>query len=112
MFVINKRYLTLNSQTNHGTKDSNELFILISDQTACIWGIDGGRNLLQYTGHSGSVNSVKFHPSQDLILSASGDHTAHVWQAAITPDQLVSCVIVWLINFLLLIVGTTYLDCF
>ncbi|XP_066977066.1 WD repeat-containing protein 37 isoform X2 [Macrobrachium rosenbergii] len=59
-----------------------------ADQTACIWGIDGGRNLLQYTGHSGSVNSVKFHPSQDLILSASGDHSAHIWQAAITPDQL------------------------
>lgn len=59
-----------------------------ADQTACVWGIDGGRNLLQYTGHSGSVNSVKFHPSQDLILTASGDHTAHVWQAAITPDQL------------------------
>ncbi|KAK3853554.1 hypothetical protein Pcinc_039913 [Petrolisthes cinctipes] len=59
-----------------------------ADQTACVWGIDGGRNLLQYTGHSGSVNSVKFHPTQDLILSASGDHTAHIWQAAITPDQL------------------------
>ncbi|XP_045612520.1 WD repeat-containing protein 37 [Procambarus clarkii] len=59
-----------------------------ADQTACVWGIDGGRNLLQYTGHTGSVNSVKFHPSQDLILTASGDHSAHVWQAAITPDQL------------------------
>ncbi|XP_047490920.1 LOW QUALITY PROTEIN: WD repeat-containing protein 37-like [Penaeus chinensis] len=59
-----------------------------ADQTACVWGIDGGRNLLQYTGHSGSVNSVKFHPTKDLILTASGDNTAHVFQAAITPDQL------------------------
>ncbi|XP_050693096.1 WD repeat-containing protein 37-like [Eriocheir sinensis] len=59
-----------------------------ADQTACVWGIDGGKNLLQYTAHSGSVNSVKFHPTQDLILTASGDHTAHIWQAVITPDQL------------------------
>ncbi|KAK8403839.1 hypothetical protein O3P69_000132 [Scylla paramamosain] len=59
-----------------------------ADQTACVWGIDGGKNLLQYTGHSGSVNSVKFHPSKDLILTSSGDHTAHIWQAVITPDQL------------------------
>lgn len=64
----------------------------MTDQTACVWGIDGGKNLLQYTAHSGSVNSVKFHPTQDLILTASGDHTAHIWQAVITPDQLVSII--------------------
>lgn len=68
---------------------TGKILYYFPDQTACVWGIDGGRNLLQYTGHSGSVNSVKFHPTQDLILSASGDHTAHIWQAAITPDQLV-----------------------
>ncbi|KAB7499723.1 WD repeat-containing protein 37 [Armadillidium nasatum] len=59
-----------------------------ADQTANVWGIESGKCLLQYAGHSGSVNSVKFHPCQDLIVTASGDHTAHIWQAAITPDQL------------------------
>ena len=62
------------------------------DQTANVWGIDSGKCLLQYAGHSGSVNSVKFHPGQDLIVTASGDHTTHIWQAAITSDQLVGFV--------------------
>ncbi|XP_011500960.1 PREDICTED: WD repeat-containing protein 37 isoform X2 [Ceratosolen solmsi marchali] len=54
-----------------------------ADHTARVWGIDSCRCLLQYTGHSGSVNSVRFHPTKDLILSASGDWTAHIWQVAV-----------------------------
>ncbi|XP_058802086.1 WD repeat-containing protein 37 [Phymastichus coffea] len=57
-----------------------------ADHTARIWGIDSCRCLLQYTGHSGSVNSVRFHPTKDLALSASGDCSAHVWQAAVNWD--------------------------
>lgn len=54
-----------------------------ADHTARIWGIDSCRCLLQYMGHSGSVNSVRFHPNKELVLSASGDCSAHVWQAAV-----------------------------
>uniref|UniRef100_A0A240SX86 WD repeat-containing protein 37 n=1 Tax=Glossina pallidipes TaxID=7398 RepID=A0A240SX86_GLOPL len=54
-----------------------------ADHTACIWGIESGRCLLQYTGHAGSVNSIKFHHNRDLVLTASGDGTAHIWQAAV-----------------------------
>lgn len=57
-----------------------------ADHTARVWGVDSGRCLLQYTGHSGSVNSVRFHPMRDLILTASGDNSAHVWQAAVNWD--------------------------
>ncbi|XP_014204165.1 WD repeat-containing protein 37 [Copidosoma floridanum] len=57
-----------------------------ADHTARVWGIDSCRCLLHYTGHSGSVNSVRFHPSRDLVLSASGDGSAHVWQAAVNWD--------------------------
>ncbi|KAJ8679140.1 hypothetical protein QAD02_014927 [Eretmocerus hayati] len=57
-----------------------------ADHTARVWGIDSCRCLLQYTGHSGSVNSVRFHPTKDLVLSASGDGSAHVWQAAVNWD--------------------------
>ncbi|UYV66714.1 WDR37 [Cordylochernes scorpioides] len=52
-----------------------------ADRTARIWDIPSGSCLLQYLGHSGSVNSVQFHPTQDLVISASGDQTAHVWRA-------------------------------
>lgn len=54
-----------------------------ADQTANIWGMHSGDCLLQYQGHSGSVNSVRFHPSKELVLTASGDGTAHIWQCAV-----------------------------
>lgn len=54
-----------------------------ADHTSCIWEIDSGKCLLVYQGHSGSVNSVKFHPSKDLVLTSSGDGSAHIWQAAV-----------------------------
>ncbi|XP_031780116.1 WD repeat-containing protein 37 [Nasonia vitripennis] len=57
-----------------------------ADHTARVWAMDSCRCLLQYTGHSGSVNSVRFHPTRDLALSASGDCSAHVWQAAVNWD--------------------------
>lgn len=54
-----------------------------ADHTACVWGIDSGRGLLQYQGHTGSVNSIKFHPTKELVLTGSGDGTAHIWQGAV-----------------------------
>lgn len=58
-----------------------------ADHTAKIWSTESGRCLLQYQGHQGSVNSIKFHPSQDLVLTASGDGTAHIWQAAVKYEK-------------------------
>lgn len=57
-----------------------------ADRTACIFSIDSGRCLLKYQGHDGSVNSLKFHPTRDLVLTSSGDMTAHIWQAAVNWD--------------------------
>ncbi|CAF4768188.1 WD repeat-containing protein 37 [Pieris napi] len=57
-----------------------------ADHTACIWSVEWGKCLLQYTGHAGSVNSLKFHPTRDIALTSSGDNTAHVWQAAVNWD--------------------------
>lgn len=60
-----------------------------ADHTACIWSVETGRCLLQYQGHhSGSVNSMKFHNSKDLVLTASGDGTAHIWQGAVNWDMV------------------------
>lgn len=63
-----------------------------ADHTACIWNIENGRPLLQYTGHGGSVNSIKFHPQRDLVLTGSGDGTAHIWQAAVNLESI-KCVL-------------------
>ncbi|KAH9631599.1 hypothetical protein HF086_004366 [Spodoptera exigua] len=54
--------------------------------TACVWSVEWGKCLLQYTGHTGSVNSIRFHPTRDIALTSSGDNTAHVWQAAVNWD--------------------------
>uniref|UniRef100_A0A8C6C9U4 WD repeat-containing protein 37 n=2 Tax=Cetacea TaxID=9721 RepID=A0A8C6C9U4_MONMO len=54
-----------------------------ADHTALLWSIETGRSLAKYTGHVGSVNSIKFHPSEQLALTASGDQTAHVWRYAV-----------------------------
>lgn len=35
--------------------------------------------ILTYTGHKSSVNCVKFHQNNDLMLTASGDGTAQIW---------------------------------
>ena len=59
-----------------------------ADKTARIWGVDSGRCLTAYVGHTGSVNSIAFHPTQDLALTASGDGTAHIWKAAVVPERL------------------------
>ncbi|KAL1501134.1 hypothetical protein ABEB36_006519 [Hypothenemus hampei] len=57
-----------------------------ADHTASIWSIESTRCLLQYQGHSGSVNSIRFHPLKDLVLTGGGDAVAHIWQAALNWD--------------------------
>ncbi|KAK0182928.1 hypothetical protein PV327_001013 [Microctonus hyperodae] len=57
-----------------------------ADHTARVMAMDSGRCLLQYIGHGGSVNSIRFHPTIDLALTASGDCSAHIWQAAVNWD--------------------------
>ncbi|XP_017165426.1 WD repeat-containing protein 37 isoform X6 [Poecilia reticulata] len=51
-----------------------------ADHTAMLWSIETGKCLLKYLGHQGSVNSIKFHPSEQIALTASGDQTAHIWR--------------------------------
>ncbi|XP_067863891.1 WD repeat-containing protein 37 isoform X1 [Heptranchias perlo] len=51
-----------------------------ADHSAMLWSIETGKCLLKYVGHAGSVNSIKFHPSEQVALTASGDQTAHIWR--------------------------------
>jgi WD40 repeat protein len=51
-----------------------------------------GFSIQQYCGHTGSVNSIRFHPrfftdAINLILTASGDSQAHIWQCALSPNN-------------------------
>ncbi|CAG7726096.1 unnamed protein product [Allacma fusca] len=60
-----------------------------ADHKAGVWSVDSGRCLLRYQGHTGSVNSIRFHPTRELALTASGDHTAHIWQASVAWEQMI-----------------------
>uniref|UniRef100_A0AAY5EBK4 WD repeat-containing protein 37 n=1 Tax=Electrophorus electricus TaxID=8005 RepID=A0AAY5EBK4_ELEEL len=51
-----------------------------ADHCAMLWSIETGKCLLKYAGHAGSVNSIKFHPTEQMALTASGDQTAHIWR--------------------------------
>ncbi|GAB5573249.1 WD repeat-containing protein 37 isoform X5 [Prionailurus iriomotensis] len=70
-----------------------------ADHTALLWSIETGRCLVKYSGHVGSVNSIKFHPSEQLALTASGDQTAHIWRYAVqlpTPQPVADTTCVFL----------------
>ncbi|XP_060919926.1 WD repeat-containing protein 37-like isoform X2 [Labrus mixtus] len=51
-----------------------------ADHSALLWSIETGKCLLRYAGHQGSVNSIKFHPTEQMALTASGDQTSHIWR--------------------------------
>ncbi|OQV21512.1 WD repeat-containing protein 37 [Hypsibius exemplaris] len=65
-----------------------------ADRTACVWNVRSGHCLMQYQGHDGAVNSLRFMPNRVspgdsvLCLTASGDQTAHIWK--INSAQLAS----------------------
>uniref|UniRef100_A0ABM0MDT1 WD repeat-containing protein 37 n=1 Tax=Saccoglossus kowalevskii TaxID=10224 RepID=A0ABM0MDT1_SACKO len=40
-----------------------------ADRTARLWHIATGACVLQYLGHSGSVNSIRFHPNEYLAVT-------------------------------------------
>uniref|UniRef100_A0A8D0ALJ9 WD repeat-containing protein 37 n=1 Tax=Sander lucioperca TaxID=283035 RepID=A0A8D0ALJ9_SANLU len=70
-----------------------------ADHSALLWSIETGKCLLRYAGHAGSVNSIKFHPTEQMALTASGDQTAHIWRYMVQlpapqppPDVSVSIV--------------------
>uniref|UniRef100_A0A8C7N9S9 WD repeat-containing protein 37 n=1 Tax=Oncorhynchus kisutch TaxID=8019 RepID=A0A8C7N9S9_ONCKI len=62
-----------------------------ADHSAMLWSIETGKCLLKYLGHAGSVNSIKFHPTEQMALTASGDQTAHIWRYTVqlpTPQPV------------------------
>ncbi|KAM6452085.1 WD repeat-containing protein 37 isoform X1 [Python bivittatus] len=65
-----------------------------ADHTALLWSIETGKCLVKYVGHAGSVNSIKFHPTEQVSLTASGDQTAHIWRYMVqlpTPQPTADC---------------------
>jgi len=50
-----------------------------SDGTAQLWNISSGELLLNFTGASGTMNSVAFSPDGKYILTGNNDNIARLW---------------------------------
>ncbi|KAL4228452.1 WD repeat-containing protein 37 [Mactra antiquata] len=76
-------------EVNVSKMDHHIIGTASADHTARIWNVDTGHCLLQYTGHQGSVNAIRFNPCKDLVVTTSGDGTAHIWspQVNLPPPE-------------------------
>lgn len=59
------------------SKDSKKIATGSIDKTIKLWCVDSGKLLITLNGHTDGVSSVLFH--ENLLLSASYDHTIKVW---------------------------------
>uniref|UniRef100_A0A7N6AZ99 WD repeat-containing protein 37 n=1 Tax=Anabas testudineus TaxID=64144 RepID=A0A7N6AZ99_ANATE len=63
-----------------------------------IWDLSVTRTQPVVLGTASAVNSIKFHPTEQMALTASGDQTAHIWRYMVQlpapqppPDVSASC---------------------
>ena len=59
--------------------DGRRIASASADQTAKIWDIETGENVLTLTGHEGPVEAVKFSPDGQHVATASRDKTVKLW---------------------------------
>eukprot|EP01118_Nematostelium_gracile_P014843 TRINITY_DN5863_c0_g1_i2.p1 TRINITY_DN5863_c0_g1~~TRINITY_DN5863_c0_g1_i2.p1 ORF type:complete len:507 (-),score=121.82 TRINITY_DN5863_c0_g1_i2:30-1550(-) len=67
-------------------KKSNSFATASADRTARVWSSDASTPVYIYVNHKGSVNSARFHPTNRLVCSASGDSSCHIWRFP-KPDE-------------------------
>lgn len=71
-------------QVTHARNGMPLLGTASADGTACVWDAESAHLLLKYMGHAGSVNSLTFHPQEQLVCSVAGDNTIHIWKCHVT----------------------------
>uniref|UniRef100_A0A8C0QQZ8 Katanin p80 WD40 repeat-containing subunit B1 n=1 Tax=Chelonoidis abingdonii TaxID=106734 RepID=A0A8C0QQZ8_CHEAB len=55
-----------------------------------LWDLAAGKIMFEFTGHTGPVNVVEFHPNEYLLASGSADRTVRFWD--LEKFQVVSCI--------------------
>jgi len=51
-----------------------------ADRSARIWDLESPMCRYNYLGHKGAVNSIRFHATEPLVCTSSGDKTCHIWK--------------------------------
>ena len=59
--------------------DCQQSLISSDDQTVRIWNWQSRQCISVLTGHNHYVMCAQFHPSEDMVVSASLDQTVRVW---------------------------------
>eukprot|EP01112_Ceratiomyxa_fruticulosa_P022460 TRINITY_DN8219_c0_g1_i1.p1 TRINITY_DN8219_c0_g1~~TRINITY_DN8219_c0_g1_i1.p1 ORF type:complete len:585 (-),score=79.76 TRINITY_DN8219_c0_g1_i1:241-1995(-) len=70
--------------------DVNLFATASADRSARISYADGSRASVIYLGHTGSVNSIRFHPTDRLVCTSSGDKTCHIWKLPLPEKSSVN----------------------
>lgn len=60
--------------------NSNLIGTASADRTAKLWSVESGQCLVSYMAHNGSVNSIRFHPTESMVCTGAGDGNAHIWK--------------------------------
>jgi WD40 repeat protein len=63
------------------SRDGTRVVTASQDQTARIWSVTTGEQLLVLRGHSGGVRTAIFSPDGKAVLTAGDDPTARLWDA-------------------------------
>lgn len=61
-------------------RESDLLFTVAKDRTACVWYANTGERLGTYNGHGGSIWDIDMNYDSSLLLTGSSDKTAKLWQ--------------------------------
>ncbi len=49
------------------------------DDKAYVWNLESGKEVAELAGHASIIESVRFHPDSELLVTASFDRTARIW---------------------------------
>ena len=89
--VLHRRFLGHTDglwEITNGNLNENIIGTASADGSARIWDATTGSCLAVYREHTGSVNSIRFHPSDPLACTASGDGSIHIWLASFQGQGL------------------------
>ena len=67
--------------------DGQRILSSSRDQSARLWDVASGTELLTLKGHRGWLFTAAFSPDGRRIITAGGDGTAKIWEAA-TVEQV------------------------